>query len=181
MLSLRDLFQAVYQLNQQKRSSRASSTLSVESVSRNSVNSSSASLSVDNSNTNNLPLNITAPASPTSVKSASLSSESERAIVENPPDVIPVVTLNIQTSQESGKEVNTDTDAATITQTGAAAHAVADDAVKTDVVGQTDPAVADTSILKQVGVSTNLTCQIVQKCATCFLRGWGEPPVNASV
>lgn len=166
MLSLRDLFQAVYQLNQQKRSSRASSTLSVESVSRNSVNSSSASLSVDNSNTNNLPLNITAPASPTSVKSASLSSESERAIVENPPDVIPVVTLNIQTSQESGKEVNADTDAATITQTGAATHAVADDAVKTDVVGQTDPAVADTSILKQVGVSTNLTCQIVQKCAT---------------
>lgn len=94
VLSLRDLFQAVYQLSQQKRSSRTSSTVSVDSASRASVSSNSASISANkgaDTPISELPLNITQPSSPTSTESrASLHSDTK---IENPPDVIPVVAL----------------------------------------------------------------------------------------
>ena len=105
VLSLRDLFQAVYQLSQQRRASRTSSTVSVESASRSSISSSNtASLSTnrtaDNSTTHELPFNITEPSSPTSTGSSEpsvLSGGGSESKIENPPDVIPVVALTTET------------------------------------------------------------------------------------
>mgnify|MGYP001791501026 FL=1 len=170
VLSLRDLFQAVYQLSQQRRASRTSSTVSVESASRSSISSSNtASLSTnrtaDNSTTHELPFNITEPSSPTSTGSSEpgvLSGGGSESKIENPPDVIPVVALTAETIPEvqEDKQLNLD-------------EKVEDEAVSTEenkCVDNVEPAAEastksdaephDTSILKQVCLYASLLGRI---------------------